>query len=113
MTLSPNFSRQILIAVMALVYTTLSFGAAVTPAPAMARDSGNYYRAELAQPAEERVVIAAGIAWSCVGTSCVAGKGNSRPVITCARLAREVGTIENFTSKGELLAEDKLERCNR
>ena len=112
MTVPHLLPRKFLIAILALVYTGLSFGAATASGPAMARENAIHFRAELAQPATETRVVAAGTGWSCKGTRCVARKGPSRPVVTCTKLVREVGIITSFTSKGVPLSAEKLARCN-
>lgn len=95
----------------AMAWTALSLGAAISPAPAQAAD-GPYYRAELAAPAKDTRAIAGGIAWTCAGTTCVAGKGTSRPLRVCRELQRQVGTVASFTTKGEVLEDEKLAKCN-
>lgn len=110
-TFFPNNAKAVA-AFAALAWTTLSFGAALAPAPANAAEAGPFYRAELAAPAAEARPIAGNLAWSCSDTSCAAGKGNSRPVIVCARLAKEVGPVASFVADGEALTEDQLARCN-
>ena len=98
---------------IALTWTALSFGTAITPAPAMAQTpSKAYYRAELAQPAAQPRVIAGDLVWACSGNSCVAGKGTSRPLRICRELNRKFGEVTNFTAKGELLAVEDLAKCN-
>lgn len=112
MTLSlPNNAKGVA-AFAALAWTALSFGAAITPTPASAGETGPFYRAELAAPAAEARPIAGGVAWSCSDTRCAAGKGKSRPVIVCARLAKEVGPVASFVANGEALDEEQLARCN-
>ncbi|WP_324826536.1 CC_3452 family protein [Qipengyuania zhejiangensis] len=97
----------------ALAWTTMSFGAAITPTAAeAASNNGVFYTAELAKPVEQGTVVAGGIAWACKGTKCVAAKGNSRPMRVCRDLQREHGQIADFTAKGEALGEDKLAKCN-
>lgn len=112
MTLSNSPSAKLGIFVASLLYTTVGFGALTAPSVAEARDNGPYYRAELTQPATERTVIAGGVAWTCEGTTCVAGKGTSRPLRVCRELQRDVGEVASFTAKGEALEADKLARCN-
>jgi hypothetical protein len=85
--------------------------ATLAAAPLAAKDEGPYYRAELAQPAD-RQVIAGGVLWLCEGTQCFAGKGTSRPVVMCKRLAEETSTVMSFSYGGDALAADDLERCN-
>ena len=106
-------STKIGIFAATILYTAAGFGVLTTPVAAEARGEGAYYRAELTQPAAERTVIAAGIAWTCNGSSCVAGKASSRPVRVCRELQREVGDITGFATLGEELEADKLAKCNR
>ena len=113
MTLSLPRSINVAAIIGAVAWTTASFGAAIMPSPAAAASAQPYYTAELAQPAAERTVVAGGVAWNCDGTSCVAPKGNSRPMRVCRELQREHGSVAGFTAKGEALAEDKLAKCNR
>ena len=112
MTLSSPFAGRLGILALALFYTGFTFAAATTPAPALAASSGPYYVVELVEPAKDNRAVASGIAWKCQGTTCVAGKGNSRPIRICRGLFREFGEIASFTAKGEPLAEDKLAKCN-
>ena len=111
-TILPRFSSIGAIG-LALTWTTLSFGAALTPTPAMAQTPGTaYYRAELAQPASETRAIAGDLVWACNGTSCVADKGTSRPLRICRDINRKFGEVTNFSTKGEALAAEDLDRCN-
>lgn len=110
MTISPPLSSRIGIFALALVYTSLTFG--VATAPVSAKSSGPYYIAELAEPAKDNRAVARGVAWRCAGTTCRAGKGTSRPINICRGLAREFGEVKSFTTRGKLLAEDKLAKCN-
>jgi hypothetical protein len=112
MTHSLPSNGKAVAAFAALAWTTLSFAAALTPTPANAGETGPFYRAELAAPAAEARPIAGDLAWNCSDTRCAAGKGNSRPVIVCARLAKEVGPVASFVADGEALDEDQLARCN-
>lgn len=113
MTLSSPRIGSVGALALALVWTTLSFGAALTPAPAMAQNpSKAFYRAELAQPASEPRAIAGDLVWACQGTSCTADKGTSRPLRICRDLNRKHGTIASFTTKGEALPAEELARCN-
>src|SRR3546814_891900 len=111
--MNPSIPRPGLLGIMALalVYTGLVFGAAITPAPAYAA-SGAYYTAELATPADEARVVASGVAWHCEGTTCVAGKGTSRALRICRGINREFGEVVSFTADGKLLSEDDLAKCN-
>ncbi len=112
MTLSLPRFRSATAVCLALVYTSLTFGAAIAPAPAEARAAAPYYTAELTAPAAESRFVEGGVVWFCDGTSCAAAKGTSRPVNICRKLSREVGEITSFTAKGEALESDDLARCN-
>ena len=104
-------TRNATVGALAVLYTALTFGAAVTPAPAAAFD-GHYYRAEFSQPVESGTQIIRGTPWACEGNVCVAQKGNSRPVIMCQRLNGKVDAeLVNFTVEGEALEADKLAKC--
>lgn len=111
MTTNLTRSSRLSIFVMALAYTGLTFGAATAPSPAAAQ-AGGYYIASLAQPSEDSRVVAGGVAWLCEGTTCIANKGTSRPVRVCRGLARKIGEITGFSTKGETLAQDQLAECN-
>lgn len=112
MTLSLPRTSRLSVLVLALVYTGLTFGVATSSAPLAAQNSGAYYTATLAQPAEDNRVVARGVVWNCAGTTCVANRGNSRPSRICRGLAREMGEITAFKVEGEDLVEDRLARCN-
>ena len=109
MTLSRPLFRSAIIAVLAMAYTALTFGAAVTPVRAA---ESVFYRAELVSPTTETRAVAGNLAWYCKDTVCVAGKGTSSPMRVCQSLARELGPVASFTAKGEALAEDKIASCN-
>jgi hypothetical protein len=111
MTHSLTTSIKPVAAFAALAWTALTFCTVLTPTPAHA-ENGPFYRAELAAPAHDSHEIAGGVAWNCNDTTCAAPRGTSRPVIMCARLAKEVGTVTRFTVDGEDLAPEVLARCN-
>lgn len=79
--------------------------------PASAKDSGPYYRAELAQSAGKQV-IAGGVLWMCEGTTCFAGKGTGRPEVMCKRLAAAASPVVSFSFGDALLDAEGLARCN-
>ena len=98
---------------LALVWTSLSFGAALTPAPVAAQNPAKaYYRAELNQPASAPRAIAGDLVWACRGTSCTADKGTSRPLRICREVNRKLGQVASFTAKGEALPAEDLAKCN-
>ena len=91
-TLSPSATGKLAILASALVYTGLSFGVATSSAPAIAAGPA-YYTATLAAPASESRFVAGGVAWTCEGTTCVAGKASARPLRICRGLNRKSGEI--------------------
>ncbi len=91
-----------------LIATTLLSGAAAEAQPR----SGAFYSATLVAPAEAPRAIAGGVVWNCSGSDCSAPRGTSRPVVMCARLVREVGTVSAFVADGIALDAVALERCN-
>jgi hypothetical protein len=111
MTLSSPFTNRLGVFALALIYTGLTFGAAVSPTPALAQ-SGAYYTAELVAPAKDDRLVASGVAWKCVDTTCRAKKGTSRPTTICRGLARKFGEVSSFTFNGEELAAERLAKCN-
>lgn len=111
MALSPPLSSRTGVFALALVYTGLTFGAAISPTPASATN-GAYYTAELAKPAGDARTVAAGVAWSCEGTTCAGNKGMQRPLRVCRALQREFGEVVNFSTQGEALSDEKLAQCN-
>lgn len=112
MTLYPLPSLKPAAVVAALAYTSLTFGAALTPTPAQAATGAAFYHAELTAPATEARTIASGLLWNCADSACTANKGTSRPVIVCKRLAKEVGPISAFVANGKPIDADDLARCN-
>ncbi|WP_305097125.1 CC_3452 family protein [Croceibacterium aestuarii] len=90
----------------------LSALAACTLAAPAAAASAPYYQAQLAAPAGAARIVAGGLLWNCEGTSCVADKDNSRPVIVCRKLARETPAVVRFSAAGEDLGAEDLARCN-
>ena len=111
MTLSLPTTIRPLAVVAALAWTALSIGTAISPAPANAAE-GAYYRAQLTAPASATNAVAGGLVWKCAETNCAAPKGTSRPAIVCARLAKQVGEVANFTAGGKALEAEDLARCN-
>lgn len=98
-------------AFVALAWTALTIGSAITPSPAYAGE-GAFYRAELAAPSAKGSAIAGGLVWKCAETNCAASKGTSRPAIVCARLAKEVGQVASFSAGGKALEAADLAKCN-
>jgi len=95
----------------AVLYTAMTFGMATSTTPANAAANA-YYTATLAAPAGESRAVAGGVAWSCEGNTCVAGKANARPLRICRGLNRKFGEVATFKVDGEELAADELAKCN-
>jgi hypothetical protein len=106
-----NRTSRLSIFALALAYTGVTFAVATAPAPLEAAD-GPYYVAKLTQPADDDRAVAGGIAWACRDTTCVANKGNSRPLRICRGLAREFGEIAEFTAEGAKMEDGDLAKCN-
>ena len=70
------------------------------------------YRAEPATPQSVARFVAKELVWKCGPAGCTAPRGNSRPAIDCAALAREVGELKSFAVGGRPLAAEELEKCN-
>ncbi len=97
---------------MALAWTSLTFGAAITPTPAEARSNGPFYTVELAAPAAEARTIISGQVWQCDGAVCLAGKGTSRPLNICKRVVREMGAVTRFSADDKDLSAEDIASCN-
>lgn len=110
-TLSPSATGKLAILASALVYTGLSFGVATSSAPVSAATNA-YYTATLAAPASESRFVAGGVAWTCEGTTCVAGKASARPLRICRGLSRKSGEIANFKVLGQPIEAEELAKCN-
>ena len=112
MTLSSPTPRSIGAIGIALVWTGLTFGAALTPSAVEARGSAPYYSVQLAAPAAEARAIIGNVVWQCDGATCLAAKGTSRPVIMCKRVAKELGEVTRFAAGDALLDAADLAKCN-
>lgn len=112
MTYSLPLSRRLPLAGLAAICAALSFGAAVALPVSATAQTGAYYTATLEQPASDSRAVAAGVAWMCQGTTCIANQGTARPVRVCRALARKLGAIASFRSEGENLTDDQLAKCN-
>jgi hypothetical protein len=87
----------------------LAPSAAAAAAPATA---ASHYRAEPAAPRTAERLIVRDLVWKCGADGCVTGPSNSRPVVDCAALVRQVGTLRSFTVGGTAIPADQLEKCN-
>jgi hypothetical protein len=110
-TFSLHSTGKFAILASALLYTGLSFGVATSSAPLEAANTP-YYSATLTAPASETRFVAGGVAWSCEGTTCVAGKASARPLRICRGLNRKSGEIATFKVLGQPIEEAELAKCN-
>lgn len=53
-----------------------------------------------------------GVLWRCTGDSCTGAANGSRPLASCARVARTFGPVVRFTTKAGDLSVEDLARCN-
>lgn len=97
---------------LSLAGVVLFGGLAFWSAGASAAGGGAYYRAELAGPASAARFVARDVVWACKGTSCIAGQGNSRPLIMCSSLVKAAGPVASFVANEKALDADELARCN-
>lgn len=95
----------------ALIATGLGLSMATSAAPLQAA-SGAYYTATLATATDADRMVLGGVAWTCQGTTCVAGKGDARPLRICRSLARKVGEVASFKADGTDIAAEELAKCN-
>lgn len=95
----------------ALIATGLGLSMATSAAPLQAA-SGAYYTATLATATDADRMVLGGVAWTCQGTTCVAGKGDARPLRICRSLARKVGEVASFKANGTDIAAEELAKCN-
>lgn len=111
--MSINLPRTGRLAILAsaMIYTGLTFGIATSASPLQAA-GGAYYTATLATQADSKSQVLGGVAWNCQGNTCVAGKGDARPLRICRGLARKFGEIASFKANGEDIAPEELAKCN-
>lgn len=111
MTTAP-FSRSAAALLLAGSYTALTFGALAAPAPVAAQQPRTATTAQLAEPAQDKRIVAGNTLWSCNGTACITRDGGSRPMRLCRDLKRKAGTVTAFTVNGLALDSEALARCN-
>jgi len=88
----------------------LILSVALLSGPALAAS----YRAEPnSAPAQERFVARDNI-WRCAGEACTSvNPSATRPAISCAALARQIGALRSFSVDGRAFSAEELENCNR
>lgn len=81
--------------------------------PFAATASPHRFDAELAAPPATGRLIAAEMAWTCVGPACTAeGEMTSPPGRICSKLAREAGQLRSFAVGGAPFDDSALASCN-
>ncbi len=110
-TLSNPRTGKLAILATALLYTGVSFGVATGAAPLNAAGTA-YYTAVLAAPVSEDRFVAGGVAWTCEGNTCVAGKASARPLRICRGLNRKSGEVATFKVLGQSIEAEELAKCN-
>jgi hypothetical protein len=110
-TLSLPRTSKFAILALALVYTGAIFGVATSSSPLEAAGT-SYYSATLSAPASEARFVAGGVAWTCEGITCVAGKTSARPLRICRGLNRKSGEIADFKVLGQAIEAEELAKCN-
>ncbi len=71
------------------------------------------FEARLAPPSPPAAIVSSEIAWTCNGTNCTADAGMvDSPARLCARFAKEVGRLEQFSVDGAPMPADALAKCN-
>ncbi|MGY6551152.1 MAG: CC_3452 family protein [Erythrobacter sp.] len=109
--MSITLPRTARFAALAGALIVSGLGLTTTAAPLQAA-GGAYYTATLVETAEANRLVLGGVAWNCQGNTCVAGKGNARPLRICRGLSRKFGEITSFKADGEEMAADELAKCN-
>ena len=70
------------------------------------------HEARLERPAEKSRIVVHNLLWQCDERRCVAAsQSDSRPVIVCMALARELGPVLDFATGGKALDAAGLARC--
>jgi len=71
------------------------------------------FEARLASPVSSRELVSSEIAWSCAGATCTADAPMSdAPARLCARFAKEVGRLEQFSVDGVAMPANAMGKCN-
>ncbi len=75
--------------------------------------AGKGYDARFVAPVEKTRVIVRDLIWQCDDRHCTAAaQSDSRPVIVCMALARELGPVLDFATADKALDAADLARCN-
>lgn len=83
---------------------------ALIPAAALAAPG---YVASFANPVSQPKLVSSERVWTCSDSVCTAqGSATSPAQHICSRLAREMGVIASFSSRGEAFTPEALAACN-
>ena len=104
MTLSQNPLRNAAMLSIALMVSSILFGASTSHA----RSNAIVYTAELVAPVEAANHIIKGTVIQCAGTECKGRKSSSAVRSVCAKLADEVGELASFSYKGEAVDQEAV-----
>ena len=71
------------------------------------------FEARLAPSVPPKQLVSSEIAWLCAGATCTADAPMSdAPARLCARFAKEVGRLEQFSVDGMAIPADAMGKCN-
>lgn len=70
------------------------------------------YSAKPAAPVDSARIAVRDMLWTCSSDGCSGSTANSRPVVLCQALAKQVGLIDSFSVDGRALSPAELDRCN-
>lgn len=71
------------------------------------------HEALFAAPVDQSRLVVRDLLWQCRDRQCIAAnESDSRPVIVCMALARAVGPVLAFSTRGKALETQALARCN-
>jgi hypothetical protein len=79
---------------------------------ATAASAETVYRVTLSEATSDRIHVIRRAPWRCNDASCATNQARSGAANTCHSVARELGTLVNFSVDGELFTEEQLAECN-
>lgn len=92
-----------------LMRTLFAFAALAAATPALAAST---VMTAVPENGADARIITKGASWNCAGGNCRAASSESRPIILCQRLAKEVGALQSFTADGRAFDADMMAKCN-
>ncbi|HEY1125730.1 MAG TPA: hypothetical protein VGE65_08855 [Sphingobium sp.] len=92
---------------------TIQLLLAVAMIGGQARAAGTGHEALFAAPVNQSRLVVHDMLWQCRDRQCITvNESDSRPVIMCMALARAIGPVLAFSTRGMPLAAQALARCN-